>query len=515
MSEQEYEVIATVSPRSLGPMSLFDSDSAITADSVAQFNSDPSDVRDAKRALIRGGFHVFEDASNETTISIGGTAKQFKSFFGAKLTRQKAEVGPDETMEFMGTSEEPAAALLQAPKEFEQLIEGAVIARPPTYFAPSAIPPVAPIHANAYQYLTVPDGVAVVLRASRVHRLGVTGKSVVVGMLDTGHYRHAFFTSRGFRLLSTLLGPGASDPSADTNGHGTGESANIFACAPDCRLRPVKTGNDPVGAINVALNSSPKPQVLTNSWGYNLDKPGTSIPNWLKPLEAAVANAVAQGVVVCFSAGNGHLAFPGSHPDVISVGGVHVNLPDENDFEASSYASSFNSTWYPGRACPDVCGLTGKRVNIGGGKAPSLLLPVQQNASLDGIDPQTGPAADGWGLFSGTSAACPQIAGIVALMLEKDPTLTPAKAKEKLTKSARDVKKGTTANGDTAVAGPDLATGSGLADAKWAYLNTMGDVATTFFSAPKEQQMAMVSSGAMPEISQDFVDDLIETLRSR
>lgn len=515
MSNNEYEVVATVSPRSLGPTSLFDAEEAITSDNVQQFNSDPSDIRDSKRALSRAGFHVFEEASSNTTISIGGTAKLFKEFFGAKLTKQKTEIRPDTTIEFMATSEDPSEALMNAPDEFKQLIEGAVIARPPTYFAPHPIPPLASVHANAYPYMMVPDGVSVVLRASRVHRLGVTGKNVVVGMLDTGHYRHAFFSSRGYRLLSTLLAPGASDPADDANGHGTGESANVFACAPDCRLRMIKMGNDTVGAINAALNSNPKPQILTNSWGYSADTPGSSIPNWLKPLEAAVANAVSQGVVVCFSAGNGHYGFPGSHPDVISVGGVHVNLPDENDLEASSYASSFNSSWYPGRQVPDLCGLTGKSVNIGGAKAPSLMLPVQASASLDGIAPSTGSNSDGWGLFSGTSAACPQIAGICALMLEKDPTLTPAEVKDKLKKSARDVKKGTTQMGHTATNGPDLATGSGLADAKWAYINTMGDVAATFFSGTKEQQLAMVSSGAMPEFSKEFISDMIDTLRSR
>ncbi len=514
MADAEYEVVANVSPRSVGPNSLFAQTDAITAENVDEFRSSQSDVRDATRALEDAGFTVFSEASSDITLSVGGSAKQFKEFFGAKLTRQKTEVGPDTTMSFMGTSDDPAEALMQAPDQFQQLLEGAVVARPPQYFAPSAIPPVAPVDPAAYQYLTVPDGVSVIMRSARVHRLGVTGKDVVVGMIDTGLYKHPFYQERGYRLLTTLLGPGATDASTDPNGHGTGEAANIFANAPDCRLRMVKAGNDPVGSFNVLLNSTPKPQVCTNSWGYNVDS-GGPLPNWLKPLEAAIANAVASGVTVCFSAGNGHLAFPGSHPDVISVGGVHVNLPDTTDFEASSYASSFQSGFYPGRNCPDVCGLTGRRVNIGGGKAPSLLLPVQEGAQLDAIAPSTGGTNDGYGLFSGTSAACPQIAGIVALMLEKDPALTPAKVKEKLMKSARDVKKGTTANGDTAAVGPDLATGAGLADAKWAYLNTMGDVATTFFSAPKDQQMAMVTSGAMPEISKDFVEDLIETLRSR
>lgn len=515
MADDNYEVIATVSPRSVGPNSLFESEIQITSENVSQYESDPSDVRDAKRALSRAGFHVFEESSSEVSISVGGSSKLFKEFFGAKISKQKAETGPGEETTFMATADTPEEALMRAPDEFAALIEGAVIARPPTYFAESAIPPAAPVHASAYQYLNVPDGIATVLRASRVHRLGVTGKNIVVAMLDTGHYRHPFFSARGYRIYKTILAPGASNPLADTHGHGTGESANIFACAPDCRLQPVKMGNDTVGAINAAMNGPYKPKILTNSWGYSADKPGTAIPNWLKPLEAAVSLAVKKGVVVCFSAGNGHYGFPGSHPDVISVGGVHVNLPNENDLEASSYASSFKSTWYPGRNCPDLCGLTGKRVNIGGWKAPSILLPVQAGSQLDGIDPTTGSANDGYGLFSGTSAACPQIAGIVALMLEKNAALTPAKVKQKLKKSARDIKKGKTYMGDTAVAGPDLATGAGLADAKWAYLNTMGDVAATFFAAPKEEQLSMVSSGTMPEISQDFVEDLIETLRSR
>ncbi|MFN6979392.1 MAG: S8 family serine peptidase, partial [Gemmobacter sp.] len=482
------------SPRSVGPASLFDADVAITATNAAQYASTPEDIRDTKRALTAAGFHVFEDASNDKTISIGGSSKLFKDFFGARVTRQKAEIGPGLEASFMATPADEAEAL-HAPGELDALIEGAVIARPPTYFAPSAWPPIAPVHSNAYPYFSVPDGIAVMLRAARVHRLGVTGKTIVVAMPDTGMFPHAFYAEHGFRVLKTLLAPGAVDGGLDAVGHGTGEAANIFACAPDCRLIPVKMANDAVGAFNMAVNANPRPHVITNSWGYDMDRPGTTLPVWLKPLELAVANAVANGIVVCFSAGNGHFGFPGSHPDVISVGGVHVNLPDLTDFEASSYASSFNSTWYPGRASPDVCGLTGKSVNIGGAKAPSILLPVQEGAQLDTIAPATGPASDGWGLFSGTSAACPQIAGIVALMLEKNPGLTPAQVKDRLKRSARDVKKGTTAHGVTAVAGPDLATGAGLADAKWAYLNTMGDVAAAFFAAPKEAQLAMVSAG--------------------
>ena len=515
MPAKKIEVVATVSPRSVGPASLFATDTPITCESCHLYRSKPEDVEAAKRALREAGFTVFDAASSDIVISIGGPAKLFAEFFGARLRKQKAKLMEDQEVEFLATGEEPEEALLAAPESLRPLIEGAVVARPPELFAASPLPPLPQPVPAAYRYLMLPDEVAVVLRAARVHRLGVTGRNVVVAMIDTGHYRHPWFTWHGYRVLPVLLGPGASDPSRDTNGHGTGESANVFATAPDVRLRPVKMAADTVGAINTALNSTPKPQVLTNSWGYNVDRGGASLPVWLRPLEATIANAVASGVVVCFSAGNGHYAFPASHPDVIAVGGVHVNWPDL-ELEASSYASSFDSSFYPGRHVPDVCGLTGKRVVIGGsGKAPSLMLPVQEGSALDGISPSTGADDDGWGLFSGTSAACPQVAGICALLLEKDSSLTPAKVKEKLMKAARDVKTGQSRMGDPAGPGPDAATGAGLADAKWSYLIAMGDVTAAFLAAPRDRQLEMISSGQMPEMPAEFIEDVIETLRSR
>src|SRR5690606_18206253 len=103
-------------------------------------------------------------------------------------------------------------------------------------------------------------------------------------------------------------------------GHGTAEAANIFACAPDIDFVGIKMGFNATLAFKTA--SDLHPAVITNSWGYHL--PGlTSLPNFLKPLEAAVIEAVRdRGIVVCFSGGNGQIAFPAMMPEVIAVGGV-------------------------------------------------------------------------------------------------------------------------------------------------------------------------------------------------
>jgi subtilisin family serine protease len=197
-------------------------------------------------------------------------------------------------------------------------------------------------------------------------------------------------------------------------------------------------------------------------------------------LAASVAAAVASGITVIFSAGNGHAGFPGQHPDVISVGGAF--LGPEGSLEASNYASGFPSQIYPDRRVPDVCGLVGMRP-----KAIYIMLPVEPGDNIDvgnagSVFPdgdQTTPD-DGWAVFSGTSAAAPQLAGAAALIKQINPGLPPIGIKWVLMSSARDVTEGFCSpvpnlhNGLPAGPGPDDATGYGLVDAfsavVWAYL---------------------------------------------
>ena len=191
----------------------------------------------------------------------------------------------------------------------------------PRYYM--AANPFAPI--ADYWHLDVPAGISLACNADRAHRAQITGRGVVVSMVDSGWFRHPFFIERGYRADTAILGPGAANPDADESGHGTGESANIFAVAPDVHLKPVKMNFvNTIGAFNAAVGLGP--DIITCSWG-------SSIMNG--PLFAAdialanaIAAAVASGITVVFSAGNGHWGFPGQHPDVISAGGVYL---DENN----------------------------------------------------------------------------------------------------------------------------------------------------------------------------------------
>ena len=217
----------------------------------------------------------------------------------------------------------------------------------------------------------------------------------------------------------------------------------------------------------VALN----PHIISNSWTSDVQFGPLSAA--LQARAAAVAAAWASGIIVVFAAGNGHWGFPGQHPDVISVGGVDVRI--DGSLRASDYSSGFMSNVYPNRRVPDMCGVVGMRP-----KAMNIMLPLPAGSEIDtgnagGSHPTTGDETannDGWAAFSGTSAACPQVAGVCALIKQACSHLTPPQVRDILMSTARDVTTGTNHPnfGNAAGAGVDLATGNGLVDAHKAVL---------------------------------------------
>lgn len=447
--------------------SLFQTD-AVTAENIDHFRPDPNRAVQAAKVLEGLGFKV----RHIGTFSISGEGPKdlWQKTFGTQVkheSRPLSEAHPE-----LGAvkywSHMPNTPF-KIPAPLTDLVDRAYPQVPPLFFAESPLPP-----RVGYHHLRVPADVATVLRATRAQKHKVTGAGVLVAMPDTGFYKHQFYEWHGYNYNATLA-PDAIRVEHDEVGHGTAEAANIFACAPDIDFVGVKMGSNPTLAFKTA--SDLYPAVMTNSWGYDL--PGlTTLPNFLKPLEAAVIEAVRdRGIVVCFSGGNGHTSFPGMMPDVISVGGVYAQEginPVTDDFTlfASDYASSFDSLIYPGRHVPDVCGLVGLRP-----RAIYIMLPVEPNDQIDlglasgGTFPngdETKPD-DGWAVISGTSAASPQVAGVCALLKQVQPGLSPAVVKAILRASARDVNLGQSAHGQPAGEGHDGATGAGLVDALAAY----------------------------------------------
>lgn len=461
-------VFAQASPHSVGGRSLFDVQAPVDSSTATGFTSEPQLTSSGVQRLREAGFEILH--ASPISINIAGPASLYEEAFGTTLVAEERpvvkELGREDTATFVECPDTDVPGLIDpSGTDFAGVLEGIALEEP-RYFFSDPFPPV-----ESYWHLRVPGDVSLACNADKAHRGGITGRGTRVVMTDSGWFEHPYFKRRGYRYSRVVLGPGARRRERDEIGHGTAESANIFAVAPDVRFTMVKMSFvNTVGAFNRAVELDP--DVISNSWGSDVRRGSLSAAD--RALAAAIGLAVDDGIVVVFSAGNGHFGFPGQHPDVISAGGVFMQ-PD-GDLRASDYASGFASEIYEGRDVPDVCGLVGM--------LPSgvyIMLPVEPGDAIDvdlasrGRFPkgdQTAPD-DGWAAISGTSAAAPQLAGACALLRQAHPGVTPQRIRRILQRTARDVTAGTgnpRTGGHRAKQGDDLATGAGLVDAHRAVL---------------------------------------------
>lgn len=471
--EASQKIYAQVVVRSDRGNSLLHSSVLINSKNVSQFYVERDRSELVTNKLKEAGFEIL--SRGKIAIAIAGKSELFERVFQTTLEmierpviRELGQVGVGTFINAIDSS--PFGEIDVSHTGWHRFLDGVAINEPLYYFQsrlPSPIPPSVP-----QQYLSVPEGVSQGLKANLAHRQGITGKGVHVVMVDSGWYRHPYFVQRNYNV-KVRLASGSSDREVDLVGHGTGESANLLAIAPDVTLTMMKAdvaifgkykNVNSISALREAI--ALKPDIISCSWGSD-ERTGELSP-YNHVLAAVVADAIRQGIIVVFAAGNGQYGFPAQHPEVIAAGGAYLNLNDslQGKIEASNYASSFVSPIYPNRQVPDVCGLVG---NLPYGSY--IMLPVPPNSTIDqqlAIRKDGTEAIDGWAAFSGTSAAAPQLAGICALMKQVNRSLSPDQARQILQDTACDVVDGFSnpaSSGASARAGPDLATGYGLADA--------------------------------------------------
>lgn len=465
-------VFAEAVVRSASGASLLDSPEAVTSETVDQFLASADTVQAAAQELRSAGFDVIDIGSISITVAASPAVyeRALSTHLQAVDRPVIKELQQTATATFISAADaKPFGEVDVSRTPFSQLLDGVALSEPLYYFGcdtPSPTPP-----QTGQDYLTVPDGVAEGLNALAAHRKGITGKGVKVVMVDSGWYAHPYFAKHNYNV-KVVLAPGSTNSATDGLGHGTGESANLLAIAPDIELTMVKADVaisgaskhvNAVSALRKAIEL--RPDIISCSWGS--DQRRRIISPYNRVMGAVIADAVRRGITVVFSAGNGQYGFPGQHPDVISAGGVYryISGPLKGTLEASNYASSFVSPMYPKRNVPDVCGLVGKLPY-----GSYLMLPIPPGCEIDqrlsALNDGTKPV-DGWAAFSGTSAAAPQIAGVCALLKQLNRDLSPAQIKAILKTTAIDVSDGysnPSSSGAAARAGPDLATGYGLVD---------------------------------------------------
>lgn len=253
----------------------------------------------------------------------------------------------------------------------------------------------------------------------------LTGKGVTVAVLDTGiQPYHDTFTYDGTQSWNERIRAfydesieNTTSPPYDLQWHGTwaasilgGNSSSYTGVAPGVEFVIMKlfyddgteiTSSTPIieKAVDWLIENKEIYDIKIVSMSFGVKFTYGDI-NSLKQIDSIVTQLVDENILVVAAAGNDNDATnqptinaPASAKSVLAVGGVN--------YDGEMYTYSSRGPTYEGVTKPDVC-------------APAV--------SVYGAYPF--PSNHNYAFASGTSASAPFVAGLAALMIEKDPNLS-------------------------------------------------------------------------------------------
>lgn len=263
-----------------------------------------------------------------------------------------------------------------------------------------------------------------------------TGRGIGIAVLDTGTYPHPDFGRRLVVFKDVLSGRRAP---YDDNSHGThvmgvlggdgASSEGLYAgVAPECNLIGIKVldsrGNGSVSNLLRGLN-----WLRENKKRYGIRIVNISVgsvPRRETGEQSALIKGVeetwADGLVVVVAAGNegpsAHsVTTPGISRKVITVG----SSDDHHAVEVCGASMIHYSGRGPTGGC--IC-------------KPDIVAP---GASVVSCNAANRRSCRLYGVKSGTSMATPVVSGALALLLQKEPDMTPKEVKLRLMKRAVDL----------------------------------------------------------------------------
>lgn len=293
-------------------------------------------------------------------------------------------------------------------------------------------------------------------------QLGVDGKGVGIAIIDSGIDATHPDLPYGTKVVQNvkIVGLSAEDsptgtgvvqvienlPTSDSSsGHGThcagiaagaGTASNGYyaGVAPGANLIGIGTGDVlfifyALEGFDYAIRNRAKYniKVLSNSWGSTMDPGEAFDPN--NPINEASKIARDLGMTVVFASGN---SGPGT--DTLNrysvapwVIGVANGWKDGKTLESSSSRGRYRDAFYHPT-------LTAPGTDIVSTRAPNTVLPP---LGLAGNDPNIRTEwLPYYTTMTGTSMACPHIAGVAALLYQARPDMTPDLAKRILVNTA-------------------------------------------------------------------------------
>lgn len=308
-----------------------------------------------------------------------------------------------------------------------ELTGGAVVAAPPG----AAIAAAAPDESQATWGLQV----------TRALASSATGKGVPVAVLDTGlDLTHPDFVGRSVTSKSFLQGVATAQ---DGHGHGTHCAGTVcgplkpsklprYGVAPNVKLFVGKvlrdSGSGPESAILSGINWALTQgcRVISMSLGSPVDVGDPPDDDY----EEVGRIALGQNCLIVAAAGN-----ESNRPGSIRPVGVPANSTSIMAVAALQFVSGQQF---------QVAVFSNGGINPGGGKvditAPGVAVLSSWSTTAFGptpLAPSRPPTGTRYHIISGTSMATPHVAGVAALLVERDPAATADQIMHRLTQTAK------------------------------------------------------------------------------
>jgi len=288
-----------------------------------------------------------------------------------------------------------------------------------------------------------------VVGADLVWQKGVIGSNVTVAVLDTGiadvQALAKSVDNKHDRIVAWKDFIEKSKKPIDPNGHGShvagiianneiGADGEWNGLAPDVNLAGVRVLNaSGVGTYETVILGLQ--WVLENQTRYNIRIVNLSLvapvqsPYWADPLDQAVTQVWANGITVIVAAGNSgpeamSITVPGNNPYVVTVGAFTDNFTP-NDWN-DDYITPFSS------AGPTLDGFVKPDLVAPGGHIVSI---VPSDSYLAKQYPDN-LISKNYFKLAGTSQATAVVSGIAALVISKNPSITPNEVKMRLLSTA-------------------------------------------------------------------------------
>jgi subtilisin family serine protease len=327
------------------------------------------------------------------------------------------------------------------------------------------LPGVVFVEANDVIYPLLKDSVPLIGAPQVWKTYGATGKGIVVAVLDDGAFEQhpdlspklagSYNAGAPTTPLGGTIPQSESVTPAGENGHGTHVAGTIVGggdqsggtykgVAPEAKFVDIRVFSGPnqtssdivLKGLDWSLSHRDSLHIRVASLSL-----GGRTSDGKDALSRAVNIAVDKGLVVVAAAGNAGPAFktvtsPGAAEKAITVGAV------DKQKHIASYSS--RGPTLDGRTKPDL---------VAPGSSITSTIPPFAKSPNDALG---GSREVFYGSLSGTSMAAPHVSGVVALMLQVNPDLTPFQVKQILLATAQDI---------DSVKGADNTTGYGFVNA--------------------------------------------------